>query len=204
MDNTVFIIDDDAAVRDALGLLLGLRGYRTTVFANAASFLGALRPDWRGCLIIDIRMPGMDGLALQRELHERECAIPVIIITGHGDVASAREAFKASAVDFLEKPLDNAKLFSAIDDAFRRESTERSERAEIEEAGRLLAALTRREEEVMSLVVAGCHNREIAQRLDISVRTVEVHKAHIMAKLGVDNVADLVRISIAARQASTS
>ena len=105
MDNTVFIIDDDAAVRDALGLLLGLRGYRTTVFANAASFLGALRPDWRGCLIIDIRMPGMDGLALQRELQERDCAIPVIIITGHGDVASAREAFRAAAVDFLEKPV---------------------------------------------------------------------------------------------------
>ena len=199
---TVYIVDDDAAVRDALGLLLSIRGYRAALFAGAEDFLQAWQPQWAGCLLLDIRMPGMNGLDLQRRLAEQGCHLPVIIITGHGDVASAREAFKANAVDFLEKPLDNAKLFSAIDDALRRESAERNERAEIDEAGRLLATLTRREEEVMSLVVAGCHNREIAQRLGISVRTVEVHKAHIMSKLGVDNVADLVRISIAARQAS--
>jgi FixJ family two-component response regulator len=196
---TVFIVDDDAAVRDALGLLLSMRGYRTALFAGAEDFLKAWQPLWSGCVVLDIRMPGMDGLTLQQRLLEQGCLLPVIIMTGHGDVASARAAFKASAVDFLEKPLDNAKLFSAIDEALRRESAQRSVKAESEEAGRLLAALTRREEEVMSLVVAGCHNRDIARRLAISVRTVEVHKAHVMAKLGVDNVADLVRISIAAR-----
>lgn len=196
MDNTVFIIDDDAAVRDALGLLLGLRGYRTTVFANAASFLGALRPDWRGCLIIDIRMPGMDGLALQRELHERECAIPVIIITGHGDVASAREAFRAAAVDFLEKPLDEARLVQAIEEAFARQGTRLDAQQRQEEFARRLADLTPREREVMQLVIAGRHNREIAEALGISVRTVEVHKARMMAKLGAEGIPQLVRISL--------
>jgi RNA polymerase sigma factor (sigma-70 family) len=196
MDNTIFIIDDDAAVRDALGLLLGLRGYRTTVFANAASFLGALRPDWRGCLIIDIRMPGMDGLALQRELQERECAIPVIIITGHGDVASARKAFRAAAVDFLEKPLDEARLQQAIEEAFARQSTRLDALQRQEEFARRLEDLTPREREVMQLVIAGRHNREIAEALGISVRTVEVHKARMMAKLGAEGIPQLVRISL--------
>lgn len=196
MDNTIFIIDDDAAVRDALGLLLGLRGYRTTVFANAASFLGALRPDWRGCLIIDIRMPGMDGLALQRELQERACAIPVIIITGHGDVASAREAFRAAAVDFLEKPLDEARLVQAIEEAFARQSTRIDAAQRQEEFARRLQDLTPREREVMELVIAGRHNREIAEALGISVRTVEVHKARMMAKLGAEGIPQLVRISL--------
>jgi RNA polymerase sigma factor (sigma-70 family) len=199
---TIFIIDDDSSVRDALGLLLGVRGYRTVIFASAEDFLRAWRPQWSGCLLVDIRMPGMDGLALQRRLAELGCQLPVIIVTGHGDLASARQAFKANAVDFLEKPLDNAKLFEAIDEALRRASAERDQNAESAEANQLLAALTPRESEIMRLVVAGCHNREISQRLAISVRTVEVHKAHVMLKLGVDNVADLVRISIAARQAT--
>ena len=110
MNNTVFIIDDDASVRDSLGLVLGLRGYRTTLFADADSFLRALRPDWQGCMIIDIRMPGMNGLELQRELLQRGCTLPVVIITGHGDVSTAREAFRSEAIDFLEKPLNEAKL----------------------------------------------------------------------------------------------
>lgn len=196
MDDTVFIIDDDAAVRDALGLLLGLRGYRTTLFANAPSFLGALRPDWRGCLVIDIRMPGMDGLALQRELQERGCAIPVIIITGHGDVASAREAFRAAAVDFLEKPLDEARLVRAIEEAFARQASQLDALRQRQEVARRLAELTPREREVMALVVAGRHNREIAAALGISVRTVEVHKARMMAKLGAEGIPQLVRISL--------
>jgi FixJ family two-component response regulator len=201
---TVFIVDDDASVRDALGLLLGIRGYRSAPFADAEAFLHAWRPEWAGCLLLDIRMPGMDGLTLQRRLLDLGCPMPVVVITGHGDVDSAREAFKASAIDFLEKPLDHAKLFEAIDEAFRRESVNRNDKAQSEEARQLLAILTPREREVMSLVVAGCHNREVAQRLSISVRTVEVHKAHVMSKLAVDNVADLVRISIAARSVEDS
>ena len=196
MDNTIFIVDDDASVRDSLGLLLGLRGYRTSLFANAASFLGAMRADWQGCLIVDIRMPGMNGLELQRELQLRGCALPVVIITGHGDVSSAREAFRADAIDFLEKPLDEAKLIKAIDDAFRRQNASLSSRQQQQAFSRRLDELTPREHEVMELVVAGRHNREIAAALGISPRTVEVHKARMMAKLDADNVPQLVRICL--------
>ena len=196
MDNTVFIVDDDSSVRDSLGLLLGLRGYRTSLFADAASFLSALRADWQGCLIVDIRMPGMNGLELQRELQERGCALPVVVISGHGDVSSAREAFRADAIDFLEKPLDEAKLILAIDEAFRRQSASLGTRQQQQEFSRRLEELTPREHEVMELVIAGRHNREIAAALDISPRTVEVHKARMMAKLGADNVPQLVRICL--------
>ena len=196
MDNTVFIVDDDSSVRDSLGLLLGLRGYRTSLFADAASFLSALRADWQGCLIVDIRMPGMNGLELHRELQERGCALPVVVISGHGDVSSAREAFRADAIDFLEKPLDEGKLIQAIDEAFRRQSASLGSRQQQQEFSRRVDELTPREHEVMELVIAGRHNREIAAALDISPRTVEVHKARMMAKLGADNVPQLVRICL--------
>ena len=196
MDNTVFIVDDDSSVRDSLGLLLGLRGYRTSLFADAASFLTALHADWQGCLIVDIRMPGMNGLELQRELQERGCALPVVVISGHGDVSSAREAFRADAIDFLEKPLDEGKLIQAIDEAFRRQSASLGSRQQQQEFSRRVDELTPREHEVMELVIAGRHNREIAAALDISPRTVEVHKARMMAKLGADNVPQLVRICL--------
>ena len=196
MDNTVFIVDDDGSVRDSLGLLLGLRGYRTSLFADAASFLSAMSPDWQGCLIVDIRMPGMNGLELQRELQERGCALPVVVISGHGDVRSAREAFRADAIDFLEKPLDEAKLIQAIDEAFRRQSASIGTRQQQQEFSRRLEELTPREHEVMELVIAGRHNREIAAALEISPRTVEVHKARMMVKLGADNVPQLVRICL--------
>lgn len=197
MDNTVFIVDDDASVRDSLGLLLGLRGYRTSLFADAPSFLSALRADWQGCLIIDIRMPGMNGLELQRELQDRACTLPVVIITGHGDVSSAREAFRAAAIDFLEKPLNEAKLLAAIDEAFSRQSASLGSRQQHEQFALRLNELTPREHEVMELVIAGRHNREIAATLGISPRTVEVHKARMMAKLDADNIPQLVRICLA-------
>jgi RNA polymerase sigma factor (sigma-70 family) len=193
---TVFIVDDDPSVRDALGLLLGVRGYRTAVFANAEDFLQAWNPDWTGCILVDIRMPGIDGLALQQRLIDIDCSLPVIIITGHGDVALARQAFKANASDFLEKPFDHDKLIDAIDCALRQEAVALKERQRRDAAGQLLQALTQREREVMALVVAGKHNREIGPMLAISVRTVEVHKARLMAKLGATNVADLVRMSM--------
>lgn len=198
-DLTVFIVDDDASVRDALALLLGVRGLRTAIFAGAEDFLNAWRPNWSGCLLIDIRMPGMDGLTLQRRLIDMGCALPVVIITAHGDVDSARSAFKASAIDFLEKPIDHDKLIEAIEQAFNAETMILDRKSAHETTTRLLDQLTPREHEVMSLVVAGCHNREIADRLGISVRTVEVHKAHVMSKLGVDSVADLVRMSMQSR-----
>jgi RNA polymerase sigma factor (sigma-70 family) len=197
---TVFIVDDDPSIRDALGLLLGVRGYRTAMFASGEDFMKAWHKDWTGCLLIDIRMPGMDGLTLQKKLTELDCHLPVIVITGHGDVNSARQAFKANASDFLEKPFDDAKLINAIEEALMKEETALKDRRHRDTASRLLDELTPREKEVMALVVTGKHNRDIAPQLGISVRTVEVHKARLMAKLGVDNVADLVRISMLQKQ----
>lgn len=193
---TVFIVDDDPSVRDALGLLLGVHDYRLAVFADADSFLRALKPHWHGCLLLDIRMPGMDGLSLQQKLLELGCDLPVVIMTGHGDVDSAREAFRAMAVDFLEKPLDGARLLAAIAEAFERQRQAADAAASRSQIQRRLDGLTPREREVMARVVAGRHNREIAAELAISPRTVEVHKARMMDKLGVASVAELVRLSL--------
>ena len=193
---SLFIVDDDPSVRDALGLLLGLRGYPVILFADAESFLAAYRAEWRGCLLLDIRMPGIDGLELQRRLLAAGCTIPVIIMTGHGDVDSARSAFRSQAVDFLEKPIDHGKLMSAIDEAFARQQAAQHRETKNLANARRLAQLTPREREVMALIVAGRHNREVAELLGISARTVEVHKARIMQKLGVDGVPDLVRLSL--------
>lgn len=193
---TVFIVDDDPAVRDALSLLLGIQDYRVAVFGDAESFLKAYKSEWRGCLVLDIRMPGMDGLTLQKHLAQLGSELPVIIMTGHGDVASAREAFRAFAVDFLEKPLDHRKLLAAIADAFSRQRSRLVAEMNRSDIERLLARLTPREREVMARVVAGQHNRDIAAELGISARTVEVHKARMMDKLGVNNVADLVRLNL--------
>jgi len=194
--NTVFIVDDDPSVRDALGLLLGLQGLAVSLFADAESFLASHRQEWRGCLLIDIRMPGMNGLALQKNLFQRGCEIPVVVMTGHGDVESAREAFRAQAIDFLEKPIDHERLMRAIDEAFMRQNASREYQERQAGAARLLAGLTPREREVMDQVVRGRHNGEIAHELGISVRTVEVHKARLLAKLQVDSIADLVRLSL--------
>lgn len=193
---TVFIVDDDASVRDALALSLGLHGYPVLVFADAESLLGAYRPDWRGCLLIDIRMPGMDGLTLQRRLLEAGCRLPVVIMTGHGDIEAAREAFRAQAVDFLEKPINPERLLGALGEAFSRLHRELDDAERFAAYERLVATLTPREREVMDLVVAGRHNREIAAALNISPRTVEVYKANLQTKLRVNNIPELVRFSL--------
>lgn len=192
---TVFIVDDDASVRDALALLLSLRGYATAVFANAEDFLAALQPTWRGCVVLDIRMPGMSGLELQRHLAEGGAALPVIVMTAHGDVAAARQAFLADAVDFLEKPFDSDQLLQAIENALAGVRAV----APVQVPGTKphadsVAPLSPREREVMALLVKGLHNRRIAEELGISPRTVEVHKARVMEKLGVKTVVDLVRL----------
>lgn len=193
----IFIVEDDQSVRDSLGLLLGMEGHHVTMFADAESFLKSYRSEWCGCLLIDIRMPGMNGLMLQKRLLEIGCKIPVIVMTGHGDVESSREAFRAHAVDFLEKPIDHAKLMRAIGEAFSLQNAAIIRDAQSAESDHLLARLTPREKEVMELIVAGRHNKEIAEVLGISVRTVEVHKARIMTKLCVDGVSGLVRLSMA-------
>jgi FixJ family two-component response regulator len=191
--DTVFIVDDDASVRDSLSLLLSLRGYATASFANAEDFLAAVQPNWRGCVILDIRMPGMSGLELQRVLADGGPTLPVIVITAHGDVAAARQAFLADAVDFIEKPFDGAQLLKAIENALagiRAVSKVQSH----PDAPFPKAILSAREQEVMALMVKGMHNRRIAEELGISHRTVEVHKARVMEKMGVRTVIELVRM----------
>lgn len=188
---TVFIVDDDASVRDALSLLLSLHGYATAMFARAEDFLGALAADWHGVVLADIRMPGMSGLEMQQRLLTHPAKLPVIIITGHGDIDAARQAFKADAVDFLEKPFDDALLLQAIDKALGRTAdtqTARGTRPQV-------FTLSAREREVMALVVDGLGNRAVGERLGISPRTVEVHKSRIMAKLGARNLAELMRLA---------
>jgi len=196
-DCTVFIVEDDVSVRDALALLLGVHGYRTAIFADAESFQRAYNPDGgKACLLLDIRMPGMDGLTLQKRLLESGSDLPVIVMTGHGDIGSAREAFRAQAIDFLEKPLNHERLLAAIEEATARHSAIQTERDRNAAFTELARSLTPREREVMDLVVSGRHNREIAESLGISSRTVEVHKAKVMQKLGVDSVAQLIRMSL--------
>lgn len=199
-DYTVFIVDDDQSVRDALALMLSLRGYRTAVFADAASFLESYRRDWRGCVLLDLRMPGMDGLTMLEHLRKAGCELPVIVITGHGDVESARTAFRSQAVDFLEKPLDYDLLLASIDEAFDKQIAHSENEEQERQLEELLSTLTPREREVMELVVAGRHNRDIAAALHISPRTVEVHKARVMQKLRVNSIPDLVRLSLRARR----
>lgn len=194
--DTLFILDDDPAIRDALSLMLSLQGYRTALFADADGFLAAWQADWRGCLLLDIRLPGMDGLSLQEKLREIGSLIPVIIMTGHGDVESARQAFLNQAVDFLEKPINPERLLSAVSEALNRQASQVALQQRNHNIERRLTLLTPREKEVMDLVVAGHHNRDIAQLLDISPRTVEVHKARMMLKLQVGSLPELVRMSM--------
>jgi FixJ family two-component response regulator len=195
---TVFVIDDDLSVRDSIALMLGLAGYRTSVFADAEAFLAAWREDWVGCVIADVRLPGLSGVQLQDELRSRGTTLPFVIITAHGDVPTARAAFRSQAVDFLEKPFDHAQLCAAIDTGFaleeRRIRRQDSRRADAEK----LSRLTGREREVLEQAARGLHAKEIAVALGISPRTVEVHKTRIMEKLDVRNVAELVRFAIAA------
>ncbi len=196
MKDTVFLVDDDASIRDSVGLLLGLNGFRVALFADAEAFLKAMEPDWTGCLVTDIRMSGASGLDLIDVVRSRGCDLSVIVITGHGDVASARHAFKADAVDFLEKPIDGERLINALGEAMQRQSTRRERLREQEDFCSKVATLTPREVEVMQLVVAGRSNRDIGQLLGISVRTVEVHKSRILAKTGAMSVTHLVRLHI--------
>jgi RNA polymerase sigma factor (sigma-70 family) len=196
---SVFIVDDDAGVRDSLAMLLELKGFAVRTYDSAEQFLARYRPEWPGCLVLDLRMPGMDGLTLQAELARRGVRLPLIVVTAHGDVAAARTALKAGAVDFIEKPIDNELLLAAVSAALERDLRTR-DRAALEAAvAERLARLTGREREVLDLVVEGRHNREIAAALGISPRTVEVYKARVMEKLQVRRVPELVRLVLQAR-----
>jgi two-component system response regulator FixJ len=195
---TVFLIDDDAGVRDSLSLLLSLKGLRTQPFANAETFIETYRADWPGCILTDLRMPGMTGLELQALLRERKVEVPVVVLTAHGDVATARAALKNGAFDFLEKPIDDAMLLDVLHNALRRDGERRAAAHSRSTADARLERLTAREREILNLIASGHQNREIAAQLDISPRTVEVHKARIMEKLECHSLAELIRMNLAA------
>lgn len=191
---TVHIIDDDAAVRDSLRLLLDLHGYAPATYASAEDFLAVVSPDTTGCVLADMRMPGMSGLELQTALQSRQIGLPVVVITAHGDVAAARTSFKNGALDFLEKPVDTQQLLAAVNAALDRDVQRRAESDVTLQKEALMRRLTEREREVLSHVLAGRQNREIGQVLGISARTAEAHKARLMAKLNVPNLPELVRL----------
>lgn len=195
---TVYVIDDDPAVRDSLGLLLGLRGLRTQMFASAESFLETYDAAGRGCVLIDVRMPGMDGLALFEEIGRRGWKIPCIVMSAYGDVAMTRGALKAGAFDFLEKPFDDVDvLIDVIQNAIQLDAAQQREVAEAEVLDERLRRLTGREREVMDLLAQGMSNRQVGESLGISPRTVEVYKARLLEKLQIRTITDLVRISLA-------
>lgn len=193
MFQRVYIIDDDAAVRDSLALLLRLHGFETFAFADAETFLSEVTAEWSGVVLVDLRMPGMSGLELLAEIRARKIQLPVIVITAHGETSAARTSFKSGAVDFLEKPIDREQLLGALREAVGIESERVRLAGQAAEIAKQLGRLTPREREVLDCIVAGKHNREIARELEISARTVEVHKARVMAKMGVERVADLMR-----------
>lgn len=192
---TVFIVDDDAAVRDSLMLMIEQEGISVKTFSNGEDFLADYRNGTFGCAIIDIRMPGMDGLQLQQELSLRDMQLPIIFLTGHGDIPLSVKAIKAGAVDFLTKPVTRESLLSSVRSAILESKRLMTEFANGEDAKSKLADLTEREREVMALAVGGSPNKEIARRLGISHRTVEIHKSKIMHKTGATNLLDLARIA---------
>jgi RNA polymerase sigma factor (sigma-70 family) len=199
-DQSIFIVEDDASVRDSLGVLLGLHGYRTQSFVCAEDFLRVYQASWAGCLLLDVRMPGMNGLELQTALREKRVVLPVIIITAHGDVPTVRASLKAGAVDFLEKPVDPDALLIAVRAALDTDAARRRQARGAELAEQQLSTLTARERQVLELVAKGNHNREIASALGISPRTVEVHRARVMEKLHAQSVSELVHIVLNASQ----
>lgn len=195
LEPVVFIIDDDDAVRRFLGGLIESVALRVKAYASAQDFLVAYEPDRPGCLVLDVRMPGMSGLELQRELRERSIDLPVIILTGHGNVQVAVQAMKAGAVEFVEKPFNNELLLDRIEKAVAESVRARGERIKRDEIGQRLQFLTPRERQVLNLVVAGETNKGVARRLAISERTVEIHRANVMRKMRAKSLADLVMMA---------
>lgn len=190
---TVFLIDDDQAVRDAVGLLLRATGLIVESFASATDFLksdGIRRP---GCLLLDVRMPGMSGLDLQKQLQDQGHRIPIIFMTGHGDVPMATRAMKAGAFDFIEKPFQGQTLLARVREALERDARELRRQAQRSEAAARLARLSPREREVLERVAAGQYNKVIAAELGISLSTVEIHRKRVMEKLEADSLSDLIR-----------
>jgi len=194
-DVFIFVIDDDASVRKSLSFLLRSAGYEVKTFVSAEEFLSRADLNSIGCIILDVRMRGMTGLDLQEHLGKRECHMPIIFMTGHGDVPMSVRAIKKGAVDFLTKPFDDTQLLSSVESAVEQYTREKTDLDKIQDFLRRLKTLTPREHEVFLHVISGLLNKQIAIELDIKEHTVKVHRGRVMQKLGVDSVASLVRLA---------
>ncbi|MCK9607086.1 MAG: response regulator [Methylomonas sp.] len=194
-DSQVFIIDDDAAIRDSLSLMLEVEGFSVLTFASANAFLAAAQPKDISCAIIDIQMPDMDGLQLQQAMMERGLSLPIIFLTGHGDIPKSVRAIKAGALDFLTKPITQKKLLASLYEALQMAGSRHAQLKRCHEIEGRVNTLTNRERQVMSLVLAGHSCKDSARLLGISHRTIEIHRSRLMEKMGVANVLDLARIT---------
>ncbi|TDJ45021.1 MAG: response regulator transcription factor [Gammaproteobacteria bacterium] len=193
---SVYIVDDDSAVRDSLSMLLKSVGIRSRAFASGDEFLEDFDPTWAGCILLDIRMPGVSGMEVQRRLKEQDCSLPIIFITGHGDIPMAVEAMHLGASDFVQKPFHDQELLDRIQLALNENREQQDEIALKRSAKERYATLTPRETEVMNAVVLGHANKVIAMDLSLSQRTVEIHRARVMEKMRVRSLADLVKLSV--------
>ncbi len=197
-NRTVFLVDDDEAIRHSASFMLRHAGYMVKTYPDGISFLEQVTTDHEGCILLDVRMPGMDGLAVQSALNQRGITMPVIVLTGHGDVPVAVEAMKGGAIEFLEKPYEKQTLVTAIQNAFGQLDTQSTDDRRRMEAQAKLTALTPREKEVLECLVGGMTNKGIAQALSISPRTVEIHRAHMMEKLEADSLSSALRLAFVA------
>jgi FixJ family two-component response regulator len=197
MESTVFIVDDDHSIRNAMEMLMRSVGHGFRIFPSAAEFLEEISPKAAGCLVLDIRMPGLGGLELHKKLIERGSTLPIIFVTGYGDVSMAVEVMRNGAFDFIEKPFRDQELLDRINDALLADNARRSQLHESQLVFERIKRLTNREREVMQLVVTGTPNKIIAHELDVSQRTVEIHRARVMEKMEARSLVDLVRMTLA-------
>ncbi|TAH48134.1 MAG: response regulator transcription factor [Betaproteobacteria bacterium] len=192
-DQFIHVVDDDEALRDSLVWMLESNGYAVRPFDSAESFLDAYAEAMTGCIVLDVRMPGMSGLEMFDELGRRRCTLPVIFITGHGDVPMAVSALKKGAADFIEKPFSDRDMLRLVEQCLEQERASRAKRMLEADTARRLEHLTQREREVLDLIIAGKLNKQIADVLGISIKTVEVHRARVMEKMGANSLAELVQ-----------